>query len=108
MTDKLVETNISLLGNNYLFKCSEDEVADLQQSAAFLDKQMRSIRDRTKGGGFERVAVLAALNIVNKLLSFEHNREEYLVDINQRLAGLNDQVDTALAQQTSWDFEEAV
>ena len=63
-----VQLDIRILGREYKVACKEDERADLLEAVAFVDRQMREIRDGSKTAGVDRIAVMAALNIANELL----------------------------------------
>ena len=55
-------------GKEYFVSCPQDERADLLDSAEYLNKKMREIRDTGKVVGADRIAVMAALNMANELL----------------------------------------
>jgi cell division protein ZapA len=63
-----VQLDVKILGREFKVACKEDERADLLDAVAFVDRQMREIRDGSKTAGVDRVAVMAALNIANELL----------------------------------------
>lgn len=60
---------VHLLDKDYQVACPPGQEQALEQSARYLDKQMRSIRSSGKVIGLERIAVMAALNISNELIS---------------------------------------
>jgi len=60
--------DVTIFGRQYTVACSEDERAELAEAVAHLDKKMREIRDRGKVAGVDRIAVMAALNIMHDLL----------------------------------------
>ena len=64
----VVQLDIKILGREYKVACKEDERAELLEAVAYVDRQMREIRDGSKTAGVDRVAVMAALNIANELL----------------------------------------
>jgi len=66
--------DVMILGREFKVACSDDERAELSEAVAYLDRQMRDIRDRGKITGVERIAVMAALNITHDLLR-ERRRE---------------------------------
>ena len=63
-----VTLDVTILGREFKVACKEDERAELAEAVAYLDRQMRDIRDRGKIAGAERIAVMAALNIAHDLL----------------------------------------
>ena len=60
--------DVTILGREFTVACEEGERADLNEAVAYLDRQMREIRDRGKVTGVDRIAVMAALNIAHDLL----------------------------------------
>jgi len=60
--------DVTILGREFTVACGEGERADLTEAVAYLDRQMRDIRDRGKVTGVDRIAVMAALNIAHDLL----------------------------------------
>lgn len=59
---------VKILEKEYQVACPDEQQSELESSAKYLDKQMRSIRDTGKVIGLERIAVMAALNISFELL----------------------------------------
>jgi len=60
--------DVTIMGREYRVACGEDEREELLAAVQLLDRRMREIRDASKGGSIERVAVMAALNLANELL----------------------------------------
>jgi len=60
--------DVTILGREFKIACAEGERAELKEAVAYLDRQMRDIRDRGKVTGVDRIAVMAALNITHELL----------------------------------------
>jgi cell division protein ZapA len=60
--------DVTILGREFKVACKENERAELAEAVAYLDRQMREIRDRGKVSGVDRIAVMAALNITHDLL----------------------------------------
>jgi len=52
--------DVTILGREFTVACEEAERADLNEAVAYLDRQMRDIRDRGKVTGVDRIAVMAA------------------------------------------------
>ena len=60
--------DVTILGREFKVACGEGERAELGEAVAFVDRQMREIRDRGRVTGVDRIAVMAALNIAHDLL----------------------------------------
>lgn len=67
---------VKILDKDYQVACPEEQEAQLQASAKYLDKQMRGIRSSGKVIGLERIAVMAALNIGYELLRADNPDSE--------------------------------
>ena len=87
---------ISVLGRDYQIACPPDEEESLRRAARYLDQQMEQMKNRSASLGYEKIAVLAALNITHDFLklSQEANSSETasLRDIKQ----LEKKIDNAL------------
>ncbi len=59
--------NVRILDRDYTVACPPDAEADLQAAARQLHDKMSEIRHSGKVFGVERVAVMAALNIIHQL-----------------------------------------
>ena len=106
--DKTVTLDINLLGREYKVACKEHERAELMESVAYLDAQMREIRGGGKVAGVDRIAVMAALNITNELLrgrnappppAAESNEMVDGSSVRRRIQSMQAAIDQALAGQ---------
>lgn len=61
--------DVQLLGREYRVACPPDEREALLAAVALVDEQVKEITARSRSGGAERVAVMAALNLAHELLS---------------------------------------
>lgn len=90
------QVTVRILEKEYFVACPSGERDDLLESAAFLNARMREIRDAGKIVGLERVAVMAALNIVNEYLKLRERNAGVQEDFGQRIKVLRERVETAL------------
>ncbi|MEM7196556.1 MAG: cell division protein ZapA [Pseudomonadota bacterium] len=107
MSDSKTVT-VKILDVDYQVNCSAEEVAALQRSANFLDQKMREIKDQSNVFGLDRLAVMAALNLTNDLLSEAdkssrlNNEQNVIVgklDAQQsEIESLSNKVDSALTR----------
>ena len=67
--------SISIFDKSFKVSCPPDEVQALRDSAHYLDKKMREVKSARTVMGLDRVAVMAALNIANELLTATRDRE---------------------------------
>ena len=94
---------VSLLGKKFQVSCEEDEVAVLERSAKYLNEKMGEIRDSGRVVGLDRIAVMAALNIIGESIMSE---ERGLKDTNlyKRVDQLNESLEAALVKNTQLEF----
>ena len=85
---------VKLLDKEYQVACPPGQEAALEQSANYLDQQMRSIRGAGKVIGLERIAVMAALNISNQLI--QQGGDSNTADDGAQLKTLSDKLESAL------------
>lgn len=80
---------VKILERSYVVGCPEEKQHDLVNSAKYLDRTMRDIRDSGKVIGTERIAIMAALNIAYEMLhgkSEENDSHEQIKRINDKLS----------------------
>jgi cell division protein ZapA len=86
---------VKILEKEYTVGCPANERADLLESAEFLDKHMREIRESGKVATSDRIAVLAALNITNELLKLR-NKGSIGKEVGTRLKNMRERAESAL------------
>ena len=96
MSNDPLPVTVNILDKEYRISCLQEERESLLQAAAYLDGQMREIRQNGRVIGTERVAVMAALNIANDLLSNQHHREDGSQNISRRIKNLQEKIEIAL------------
>ena len=90
--------SIRILEKEYHVACPAEERRALLDSAEFLNRKMREIRDSGKVVGLDRIAVMAALNIANELLRTQGRDESLETDVADRLRSMRERVETALTR----------
>ena len=103
---ELCTVTVSILDKDYQVNCQTSEVSALQRSAAFLDRKMREMRDNSNIFGLDRLAVMAALNLANDLLTQSEKADtlgnqhlemnHQLADQKSEITNLTNKVDSAL------------
>lgn len=88
---------VQILDKEYCINCPDDERANLESAARYLDGKMREIRSSGKVIGADRVAVMAALNITRDLLHRKERLDQESSSTRERVRELLDRVDRALA-----------
>jgi cell division protein ZapA len=98
MTTDASRVSVRILEKEYHVACPAEERAALLDSAEYLNRKMREIRDSGKVVGLDRIAVMAALNITNDLLLSRGRDEGAETDIAVRLKTLRERVESALTR----------
>jgi cell division protein ZapA len=79
-------------------------VATLEQSAKYLNKKMLEIRDSGRVVGLDRIAVMAALNIVGESLTSSEKLSLLDENLDKRIDALNESLEAALIKHTQLEF----
>jgi len=95
---------VRILEKEYFVSCPQDERADLLDSAEYLNKKMRGIRDTGKVVGADRIAVMAALNMANELLRLRKLDTELQGAVSGRVKNMRERVETALQRTRQLDL----
>ena len=97
--DQVVE--IKILDRSYPVKCPRDEVAQLQESANYLNQQMRSLKQAGSTQNAERLAIVAALNICNELMLLKRQKSESIDVMNDHIKALQQRIQKFLTNKES-------
>ena len=92
---------VSIMDKDYQISCAPDEVTALHQSAQYLDEKMREIKSSSNIFGLDRLAVMAALNIANDLLSQTQITTDVVSSQRSEIRQLNGKLDQALTRLKS-------
>ena len=90
--------DIVLMGREYRVACAPEEREALQDAVAYVDEKMRELAEKTKSSG-ERLAVMAALNIANELLSIKLPGGFDMAEFRRRIGSMQARLDDAMASQ---------
>jgi cell division protein ZapA len=90
--------SVRILEKEYHVTCPPEERPALLHSAEYLNRKMREIRDSGKVIGLDRIAVMAALNIVNELLTVRDHDEGVETDLAARLKVMRERVENVLTR----------
>ena len=93
--------DVSIMGRSYRVTCADDERDALLAAVAYVDKKMTEIKAASKVAGTERIAVMAALNIANELLSIKLGSGFDIAELKRRMNSVQSKLDQALSQQDS-------
>ena len=95
---------VRILEKEFFVSCPQDERAALLDSAEYLNKKMREIRDTGKVVGADRIAVMAALNMANELLRLRKQDAELQGAVTGRVKHMRERVEGALQRTRQLDL----
>jgi len=85
-------TAITIFGRSYQIKCPPEEAAQLRESAAYLDAQMKKISQSSQSNNIERLAVVAALNVTRELMVFKNQNNNYMDVMHDQIKSLQNRI----------------
>jgi cell division protein ZapA len=101
VSGELSRVTVRILEKDYHVACPLEERSALLDSAEYLNRKMREIRESGKVVGLDRIAVMAALNIVNELLKARGHDEGIESDMAARIKAMRERVESALSRGQS-------
>lgn len=104
MTEMYAHVSVRILEKEYQVSCPASERTALLDSAEILNARMREIRDSGKVVGLDRIAVMAALNMANELLSAKRKEEAIEDSLGSRIRVLSDRVESVLGNTQQLDL----
>lgn len=90
---------VRILEKELRIACPPNQESALRDAAQYLDGQMRKIRQTGRVIGLDRIAMMAALNITNELLTMRNRLSPAEENFLERIKELQDKIDTVLATQ---------
>jgi cell division protein ZapA len=92
VSDQSIPVTVQILDKDYRIACTPGDEQGLMESARLLDKRMREVRQNGRVIGADRIAVMAALNVIYEL----QQRSAAAALDTERLARLQERLDSAL------------
>lgn len=99
-----ITVSVEILGKIYQIKCGENEVEALKKAASSLNEKMQTMQAAGNIINFDRVAVLAALNLTHQLMHLEQQSNQVIQTVHERLQEINGKVEAALAKNSQMEF----
>jgi cell division protein ZapA len=96
--------SVRIMEKEFMVACPHEERSALLDSAEFLNARMREIRDSGKVVGIDRIAIMAALNLVNELLQARQREAELESELAGRVRTLRERVETTLEKSQQLDL----
>jgi len=96
MNEMFAHVNVKILEKEYQISCPAEERKALIDSAELLNSKMREIRDSGKVVGLDRIAVMAALNLANDLISTANVSSHLETKIKPKVVQMRERIESAL------------
>ena len=93
-----VTVSVQILGKPFQVGCGVDEAGQVTAAARLLNARMNEIHDTRKVLGFDRIAIMAALNIAHDYLASQADATRISGAAGDKVAELTDRVARALAE----------
>lgn len=100
----VTSVTVRILDKEYQVACPDEERAALLESAEFLNRRMKEIRDSGKVVGLDRMAVMVALNMANELLQIRNAVEEIEDEVGERARNMRQRMDELLGAVRQFEF----
>lgn len=100
----ITSVSVRILDKEYQVACPEEERPALLESADFLNRRMKEIRDSGKVVGLDRMAVMVALNLTNELLQLRQAFEEIDDEVGDRAQAMRQRMDDLLGAVRQFEF----
>ncbi len=98
MSDNITPVKVTILNNDYLIGCKEDEKEELMLSVDFLNNKIAEQNSKVKNSGNENTAVLVALNIANEHLKLKKKNIISSKVLDQRVTQIQAKIDAVLSK----------
>jgi cell division protein ZapA len=96
---KVNAIDVIILDREFRVACPEEEQEKLLEAVSYLDRNMREIRDAGKITSIERIAIMAALNITNELLTTRIGGGFDMGEFKRRMNSMQTSIETMLEKQ---------
>jgi cell division protein ZapA len=96
MSDESVTVTVKLLDREFLVGCQPDEREGLLAAVEYLNRKMREIRHASRSPGYDRIAVLAALDVTHELLMLQRSQQARSDTAGEQIALLRRKLEAAL------------
>ena len=96
MTQQQAQVSVRIMEKEYVIACPYEERTALLDTAEFLNRRMREVRDSGKVVGLDRIAVMVALNLANELMRLKDHDAKLENDATGRVRALRERVEGAI------------
>lgn len=97
MSESYNTVSLNILGKLYKVKCPPEKIAELRESAQYLEDKMRFVGQNGKVVGADKIAVIAGLNVAHELLMQKKQSSNCLDTMGRQIKDLQNKIDEELA-----------
>ena len=90
--------SINIQGKLYKVKCPQEKIAELRESAQYLESKMRELDQGGKVLNADRLMIIA-INLAHELLLQKKQANLYMDAISHRIHDLHSKIESSLAAQ---------
>ena len=98
MSESYNTISLNILGKLYKIKCPPEKVAELRESAQYLEDKMRVLAQGGKAVGADKVAIIAGLNVTHELLMQKKQSVMCLDTMGRQIKDLQNKIDEHLVE----------
>jgi cell division protein ZapA len=95
---------VQILGRDYQIACGPEEEDALKLSANYLNNQMEQVKKHGSTLGFEKIAIMTALNISHELLKSSQKANDSKLDAQDFLSHLEKKIESALQNSRQYEI----
>ena len=85
---------VNLMGKTFSIKCKMEEAQALEQSIAFLQRRLTTLRNANNEFNLERLLSIASLNLINEMIHGDKNQSN--LGVNQQVSDLIEKIENQL------------
>jgi cell division protein ZapA len=90
--------SVSIYGSDYPIRAQLSDEDYVRKVAAFVDGRMREVNEAMKPSTTLKIAILAALNIADELMSTQEEKRRVLDSYQDKITSLSGRLDQMLDQ----------
>ncbi len=98
MSEPTQVVSVSIYGNDYPIRAQLSDEEYVRKVAAFVDGRMREINEAMKPSTTLKIAILAALNIADELMSTQEESRRVIDSYQEKITSLSGRLDQMMDQ----------
>lgn len=98
MKDSGQVVKVNIFGNDYPIRARVEDEGYVREIASYIDSKMKEINESMRPSTTAKVAILAALNIADELMSLRKKCKEQECDKKEQLEVLSQALDSVLEE----------